>query len=58
MLLGQTAGQRVLFSLMAQVDALVPRVLVREDQALGSFAPGLSMMSALHETQYSRLFRS
>lgn len=58
MLLGQTAGQRVLGSLMSRVDALIPVVLTREDDELGSFAPGLSLLSALHETQYSRLFRS
>lgn len=58
MQLGQTAGQRVLTALMATIDALVEQVLRREDHQLGSFAPGLALLSALHETQYSRLFRS
>ena len=29
-----------------------------DDEELGSTLPGLAMASALHETQYSRLFRS
>jgi urease accessory protein len=58
MRLGQTAGQRVLTSLLTTIDALVPQVLVRPDRELGAFAPGLALSSALHETQYSRLFRS
>ena len=32
--------------------------LAVEDDALGSFVPGLAMASSRHETQYSRLFRS
>jgi urease accessory protein UreF len=28
------------------------------DDELGSFAPGLALLSSRHETQYSRLFRS
>jgi urease accessory protein len=58
MLLGQTAGQRVLGSLIRVIDGLVHTVLTRDDGELGSFAPGLALLSALHETQYSRLFRS
>jgi urease accessory protein len=56
--LGQSAGQRVLARLIGEIDALVPEVLNRADEALGAFAPGLALVSALHETQYSRLFRS
>lgn len=58
MLLGQTVGQRVLLKLMATIPALVTHVLALDDTEIGSYAPGLSMLSALHETQYSRLFRS
>jgi urease accessory protein len=32
--------------------------LQREDHDLGPILPGLALGSALHETQYSRLFRS
>jgi urease accessory protein len=58
MTLGQSAGQRVLRELMSEIDALTTSVLARPDAMLGSFAPGLSLASALHEAQYSRLFRS
>lgn len=58
MTLGQSAGQRVLRELMSQIEALTSSVLARPDAMLGSFAPGLSLASALHEAQYSRLFRS
>ena len=58
MLMGQTAGQRVLMALISEIETLAPSVLERPDSALGSFAPGLALVSALHETQYSRLFRS
>jgi urease accessory protein len=56
--LGQTAGQRVLSALVSQLDTLVSCVLMRPDAELGAFAPGLAMASALHESQYTRLFRS
>jgi urease accessory protein len=56
--LGQTAGQRVLGTLIAKLDALVGAVLARPDAELGAFAPGLALASALHESQYTRLFRS
>jgi urease accessory protein len=56
--MGQTAGQRVLNELMSEIEGLSQSVLARPDAALGSFAPGLSLASALHEAQYSRLFRS
>lgn len=58
MLLGQTAGQRVLFAFMRAIPSLLPAILALADDELGSYAPGVSMFSALHETQYSRLFRS
>lgn len=58
MSLGQSAGQRVLRALMGEIGPLTEAVLTRPDALLGSFAPGLSLASALHEAQYSRLFRS
>jgi urease accessory protein len=50
--LGQTAGQRMLLELSKKIDALK----VASD--LCNLAPGLAFLSARHETQYSRLFRS
>lgn len=58
MSLGQTAGQRLLSRLVAALEPAIADVLAAEDEALGSFAPGLALASALHESQYTRLFRS
>jgi urease accessory protein len=56
--LGQTAGQRLLSRLVEGLGALAQEAWERSDAELGSFAPGLALASALHETQYTRLFRS
>jgi urease accessory protein len=54
--LGQTAGQKMLLALgdglaeLAQLDL--------PEASWTNFAPGLAYLSAQHETQYSRLFRS
>ena len=56
--LGQTAGQRMLFSLGDLLPRFSKKASEMEDQELGNFAPGLALLSARHETQYSRLFRS
>jgi urease accessory protein len=52
--LGQTAGQKILLELGARLDSIseVP------EEAWSNLAPGLAVLSARHETQYSRLFRS
>jgi urease accessory protein len=56
--LGQTEGQRMLLALADQVPAAVDRALALGDDDLTNFAPGLAILSARHETQYSRIFRS
>lgn len=56
--LGQTDGQRMLLALGDRLDAIAARAASLEDDELGSFAPGLALLSSHHETQYSRLFRS
>jgi urease accessory protein len=56
--LGQTDGQRILLSLGDLLPSLARKAMQLEPQDLGNFAPGLAMLSARHETQYSRLFRS
>ena len=56
--LGQTAGQRVLSELLDGIPAAIRRARGVEDARLGASEPGLAIASALHETQYSRLFRS
>jgi urease accessory protein len=56
--LGQVAGQRMLASLGANIPAVVMTAAAIGDDGLSTFAPGLALASARHETQYSRLFRS
>jgi urease accessory protein len=51
--LGQTAGQKILLELGGRLAALVEK-----EAQWSNFAPGLAFLSARHETQYSRLFRS
>ena len=56
--LGQSAGQRILARLASEIPAAAAhaqRLMDRERQA---FSPMLAVLSAQHETQYSRLFRS
>jgi urease accessory protein len=54
--LGQTAGQRILLALGDRLGALADLQL--EQSNWTNLAPGLALLSARHETQYSRLFRS
>jgi urease accessory protein len=56
--LGQSAGQRILARLCAEIPAAIAHALrLREDERQ-AFSPMLAILSARHETQYSRLFRS
>lgn len=54
--LGQTAGQKILLSLGERLSGLADLDLPEEGWS--NFVPGLAILSARHETQYSRLFRS
>ena len=56
--LGQTDAQKVLIELNDSIDKAVEKASVLEDDELGSALPGCFICSALHENQYSRLFRS
>ena len=56
--LGQSAGQRLLAAAGDRIPEAVSRALVLSDDEIGSVAPGQAIASALHETLYSRLFRS
>jgi urease accessory protein len=56
--LGQTDGQRLMLVLGDRVNAIVGHAATLPDDDLANFAPGLAILSARHETQYSRLFRS
>ena len=56
--LGQTAGQRLLARLSQQIPNAVKSAMDLADDERQAFSPMLAILSAQHETQYSRLFRS
>ena len=56
--LGQSAGQRILGRLALEIPAAVDTALALDDADRQAFSPMLAILSARHETQYSRLFRS
>ena len=56
--LGQSAGQRVLAALTADIPAAVDRAMALPDSARQAATPMLAILSSQHEAQYSRLFRS
>jgi urease accessory protein len=56
--LGQSSGQRILARLAADIPAAVDHAIALDDDTRQSFTPMLAILSAQHETQYSRLFRS
>ena len=55
---GQTEAQRILSELAQRLPAVVARAQTLADDELVNLAPGLAILSARHETQYSRIFRS
>jgi urease accessory protein len=56
--LGQSAGQRILARLAAEIPAAADHARRLMDSERQAFSPMLAILSAQHETQYSRLFRS
>lgn len=56
--LGQTAGQRLLLELADPVGEAARLGLALDDEDMGGGLPSVALASSLHETQYSRLFRS
>ena len=56
--LGQSAGQRVLAKLALALPGAADYALGLRDDERQSFSPMLAIISAQHEIQYSRLFRS
>lgn len=59
--LGQMAGQRILNDVRSHIPAVCDEAFSRAAHApprLATLAPQLAIVSARHETQYSRLFRS
>lgn len=58
MALGQSAGQRILARLAQAIPSAADQAMERLDTERQAFSPMLAILSAQHETQYSRLFRS
>jgi urease accessory protein len=56
--LGQSAGLRLLHRLTDSMPAIVARARELDDAAIGVGVVAPMLASALHESQYSRLFRS
>jgi urease accessory protein len=56
--LGQAAAQRILTRLTQAIPSVVQQALALPDHERQAFTPGLAILSARHESQYSRLFRS
>jgi len=56
--LGQTDAQHMLGRLIESAAEKIHSALARGDDEIGASTPGQIILSALHETQYSRLFRS
>ncbi|WP_413113298.1 urease accessory protein UreF [Thaumasiovibrio sp. DFM-14] len=56
--LGQTDGQIALINITKEFPQAIESASNIEEWMIGSFTPSLAMASALHQTQYTRLFRS
>jgi urease accessory protein len=56
--LGQSAGQRMLARLALEIPLAVQTAIQITDDDRQAFSPMLAILSARHETQYSRIFRS
>ncbi|HEY0201079.1 MAG TPA: urease accessory UreF family protein [Burkholderiaceae bacterium] len=56
--LGQSAGQRILARLAQAIPAAVAHAMALDDEGRQAMSPMLAILSARHEVQYSRLFRS
>lgn len=56
--IGQSAAQSLLYELAPHASEVVASAMTLPDEQLSSACPGLALLSARHETRYSRLFRS
>ncbi len=56
--LGQVAGQKILLALGETLPNVVAHAMSLHEDDISNFNPLLSIAGCLHETQYSRLFRS
>lgn len=56
--IGQSACQRMLADFMLEGESVVSRSMKIDDAEVGWFSPAVDIVSAQHETAYSRLFIS
>ncbi len=56
--LGQTEAQKVLLGMMQDIHETVREAASIKDHELGGSLPGQALAASMHETQYSRMFRS
>lgn len=56
--LGQTAAQQLILQILPELERIAISAAGYTDDQLGGTLPGFALASALHESQYSRLFRS
>ena len=56
--LGQSAGQRIVAQLTPKVPNIVAHGLAVEDEDMGASSFAQILASSLHETQYTRIYRS
>lgn len=56
--LGQTQAQQILSAMQVHIDQAITLASTVNDDEIGASMPALSIASANHETQYTRLFRS
>jgi urease accessory protein len=57
-IIGQTDGQRIVAALEPVISAAVAGAMTRDPDAFGSMTFAVELASMIHETQYTRLFRS
>ena len=56
--LGQTDGQRLLSRLGSRIVISLDAIIAENGLEMNNYCHGLAIASSVHETQYSRLFRS
>ena len=56
--LGQTDGQLLLLNLGKLIPNVIEQAMQIDDESIGYSNPALAIASSLHETQYTRIFRS
>jgi urease accessory protein len=56
--LGQTQGQQLLHRLLLLIPGIIKQSMALDELDIGRSQPALAIASSLHETQYTRIFRS